>query len=144
MKKVGIIICERYGDCAGGKCFKSLHTREGAFSIYKEELQVVGYATCGGCPGGNIEYATEEMKENGADVIHLATGFLVGYPPCTWVDYFKDFIEEKFGLDVILGTHPIPPSYRDTHRLLGTWEAPEWEERLKYVMTDDETRKKYG
>lgn len=144
MKKLGIIICERYGDCAGGKCFRSLHDREGAFSIYKEELQVVGYATCGGCPGGNIEYATEEMKENGAEVIHLATGFLVGYPPCTWVDYFKDFIEEKFGLDVILGTHPIPSSYRNTHRALGTWEDPEWEERLKYVMTDVETRKRYG
>jgi predicted metal-binding protein len=34
----------------------------------------VGYTTCGGCPGGNIEYAPAEMKKNGAQVIHLATG----------------------------------------------------------------------
>jgi predicted metal-binding protein len=143
-KKLGIIICERYGDCAWDKCFRSLHTRQGAFSIYDEELRIVGYATCGGCLGGNIEYAGEEMKANGAEVIHLATGFLVGYPPCTMIDYFENFIEEKFGLDVVLGTHPIPSSYMKTHRALGTWEAPEWEERLKHVMTDEKTRRKYG
>lgn len=145
MKKIGIIICERYGNCAGGKCFRSFNEKEGAFSIYDdEELQIVGYATCGGCPGGNIEYAPEEMKENGADVIHFATGFLVGYPPCPYINYFKEFIEEKFGLDVVLGTHPIPPSYIETHGALGTWDDPKWDDRLKYVMTDEKTREKYS
>jgi len=43
------------------------------------KAELVGYTNCGGCPGGNIEYAPEEMKKNGADVIHVATGFLVGY-----------------------------------------------------------------
>ncbi|MEJ2536467.1 MAG: CGGC domain-containing protein, partial [Calditrichia bacterium] len=27
--KIGIIICDRYRDCAGGKCFRSLKNREG-------------------------------------------------------------------------------------------------------------------
>lgn len=84
------------------------------------------------------------MKDNGTEVIHLATGFLVGYPPCPWIDYLRDFIEEKSDLEVILGTHPIPPSYLKTHRALETWKAPEWEERLKYVMTDEKTRDKYS
>ena len=76
MKKIGIIICDRYHTCAGGKCFRAMKNREGAFSIYKdEEIELVGYTTCGGCPGGNIEYAPAEMKKNGAEVIHLATGF---------------------------------------------------------------------
>jgi len=33
------------------------------------------------CAGGNIEYAGEEMVKNGAQVIRLATGLVVGYPP---------------------------------------------------------------
>ncbi len=84
--KIGIIICDRYRNCAGGKCFKAIKNREGAFSIYpkNEPLEVVGYTSCGGCPGGNIEYAPEEMKKNGAEVIHFATGVVVGYPPCPY------------------------------------------------------------
>ncbi len=42
--KVGIIICDRYRNCAAGKCFRALKNREGAFSIYKgKEAEVVGY-----------------------------------------------------------------------------------------------------
>ena len=144
MVKIGIIICDRYRTCAGGKCFRALREREGGFSIYKDEdVEVVGYTTCGGCPGGNIEYAITEMKKNGAEVVHLATGFLVGYPPCPWIDYFKKFIEEKHGVKVVLGTHPIPEKYYKTHKALGTWDSPEWEKRLKYVICEEETRKKY-
>ena len=32
--RIGIIICDRYRRCAGGKCFRSLRSREGAFSRY--------------------------------------------------------------------------------------------------------------
>jgi len=120
-KKVGVIICDRYRDCAGGKCLRSLKNREGAFSSYKDqEVELVGYTTCGGCPGGNVEYCVEEMKKNGADVIHLATGLVVGYPPCPHIDHFKNFIKQKYDVDVIMGTHPIPQSYYITHNALGT------------------------
>ena len=107
--KVGIIICDRYKSCAGGKCFRSMKEREGAFDIYPkdEELEIVGFTSCGGCPGGNIEYAPEEMINNGANVIHLATGMVVGYPPCPYIDHFRKFITEKYGIKVIVGTHPI-------------------------------------
>lgn len=142
--KIGIIICDRYRNCAGGKCFRALRNREGGFSIYKDmEVEVVGFTTCGGCPGGNIEYAPEEMKKNGAEVIHLATGFVVGYPPCPYITYFKDYIEKKFGLKVVVGTHPIPQKYYLMHKKLGTWDSPEWEELLKPTLCDEETRKAY-
>ena len=145
MTKIGIIICDRYSNCAGGKCFRSLRERVGAFKRYEdEEVEVVGYTTCGGCPGGNIETAPEEMKENGAEVIHLATGLLVGYPPCPYIDHFKNFIEDKFGLEVVLGTHPIPQSYIETHGDLGTWDSSEWEKKLENVMSPEEIRKDYN
>ena len=142
--KVGIIICDRYRNCAGGKCFRALKNREGAFSIYKgKEAEVVGYTTCGGCPGGNIEYAPEEMKKNGVDVIHFATGMVVGYPPCPYIGYFKKYIEEKFGIKVVIGTHPIPEKYYTVHKKLGTWNSPEWQEFIKPTLTNREIRLKY-
>ena len=76
---------------------------------------MVGFANCGGCPGGNIEYVIDEMKNNGAEAVHLATGFVVGYPPCPRLDYFKSFIEGYHGVQVVIGTHPIPEKYLTGH-----------------------------
>ncbi|RLD50456.1 MAG: CGGC domain-containing protein [Bacteroidetes bacterium] len=144
--KIGIIICDRYRNCAGGKCFKALKNREGAFDIYKddEEVELVGYTNCGGCPGGNIEYAPEEMKKNGAEIIHLATGFVVGYPPCPYIDDFKNVIREKFSMQVVVGTHPIPQKYLDIHGKIGTWKSDAWQEKIKPTMSDEKTRIDYN
>jgi predicted metal-binding protein len=143
--KIGIIICNRYRTCAGGKCLRSIRNREGAFSIYVGmDVELVGYTTCDGCPGGNVEYTGEEMVKNGAQVIHLATGLLVGYPPCPYIHTFKDFLETRYDVKVVVGTHPIPKKYLDIHTSLGTWEdTDEWEPLLAPTMTDEATRKAY-
>ena len=132
MKKIGIIICDRYRRCAGGKCLKSLKKREGAFSRYKDsEIELVGYTSCDGCPGGNIEYAVDEMEKNGVQVIHLATGLIVGYPPCPYIEYFHDFIITRYRIDVVYGTHPIPQKYYLMHKKLQTWNELKWNEIIK-------------
>ena len=142
--KIGIIICDRYNTCVGGKCFRSAVNREGAFSIYKDyEIEIAGFTTCGGCPGGNIEYAPEEMKKNGITHIHFATGFLVGYAPCPYMEHFKNFIEEKYGMKVIFGTHPIPQKYYITHQNLDTWNSKFLLESIKPTLTDELTRLNY-
>jgi predicted metal-binding protein len=144
MTKIGIIICDRYRDCAGGKCLRALRNREGGFARYAdEELELVGYVTCGGCPGGNVEYAPEEMKRNGAEVIHLATGLVVGYPPCPRLDYFREFVPLRFGLEVVVGTHPIPEKYQLVHEELGTWWGMTAEDDLTALLADRETRLAY-
>jgi predicted metal-binding protein len=143
--KIGIIICDRYRTCAGGKCLRSMRNREGAFSRYKDkDVELVGYTTCNGCPGGNIEYAGDEMVKNGVQVIHFATGFLVGYPPCPYIDTFKQFLEYRYGVEVVLGTHPIPQKYLEMHQSLGTWEDGIWKIWLKDTMTDEVTRLAYN
>jgi predicted metal-binding protein len=142
--RIGIIICDRYRSCAGGKCFKALREREGAFDVYRgRDVELVGYTTCGGCPGGNIEYAPEELKKNGAEVIHFATGFVVGYPPCPYLDHFRRFIPEKYGIHVVVGTHPIPQKYFNTHTGCGTWSGSEWPDQLRPTLSDEATRLKY-
>ena len=121
--RIGIIICDRFRTCGGGKCLRSVRDRAGAFSRYPadEPLEVVGYSTCDGCPGGNVEYVPEEMINNGAEAIHLATGMVVGYPPCPHLDYFQSFITERYGIPVVVGTHPIPEKYRLVHANLPSW-----------------------
>ncbi|HOO90939.1 MAG TPA: CGGC domain-containing protein [Syntrophales bacterium] len=142
--KIGIIICDRYRRCAGGKCFRSLKDREGAFSRYKDmDAEIVGYTSCDGCPGGNIEYAVDEMTKNGANVIHLATGLIVGYPPCPRITYFHDFIEKRYGIEVVYGTHPIPQKYLLMHDQLGTWNTSVWQEIIQPTLVDEEIRLSY-
>ena len=141
---IGIIICDRYRMCAGGKCLRSLRNREGAFSIYRGgDVELAGYATCGGCPGGNVEYAPEEMEKNGVTTVHFATGLIVGYPPCPRIMHFHDFVVARYGLKVVMGTHPIPQKYYNIHMKLKTWNSPEWKEIIQPTLADERTRLSY-
>jgi predicted metal-binding protein len=142
--KIGIIICDRYKSCSGGKCFRAMRERDGAFDVYKDnEIELVGYTSCGGCPGGNIEYAPEEMKKNKVEVIHFATGMVVGYPPCPYINHFKNFIESKYGIKVVVGTHPIPEKYFSTHADLKTWNNSEWDKLIKPTLKERAIRLAY-
>ena len=84
-----------------------------------------------------------KWKNNGVETIHFATGFVVGYPPCPYIDHFKRFIEEKYDMKVVVGTHPIPQKYYTTHNKLGTWQEKEWDELLKSTISDEKTRLVY-
>lgn len=123
MVNVGIIICARYGNCGAGKCFRALRERRGGFARYAAErhVSIVGFASCGGCPGGNVEYVPAEFIKNGATIVHLATGLVVGYPPCPYLHHFKAFIESQYNVPVVVGTDPIPLNYFNAHRKLPFW-----------------------
>jgi predicted metal-binding protein len=139
MTKIGIIICGRYQNCGGGKCFRAVRERVGAFRRYpaEEEVQVVGYSYCGDCPGGNVEYVPEEMIKNGAEVIHLATGLVVGYPPCPRIRQFQQFIESRYRIPVVIGTHPIPQKYMEAHSRLPFWKQANMEKLAGDLMEED-------
>ncbi|NOR65354.1 MAG: CGGC domain-containing protein [Candidatus Scalindua sp.] len=143
--KIGIIICDRYRNCGGGKCFRALKNREGAFDIYSKDdhVEIVGYANCGDCPGGNLEYVPEEMKKNGAQLIHFATGFVVGYPPCPYIKHHKEMIRVKYKMKVIVGTHPIPQKYFAIHSTLGTWESRELSDFIRPTLASEKLRLLY-
>ncbi|MFA6470569.1 MAG: CGGC domain-containing protein, partial [Candidatus Latescibacterota bacterium] len=73
---------------------------------------------------------------NGCNVVHLATGLVVGYPPCPHIRQFKAFIENRYGLPVVVGTHPIPLKYRETHGRLPFWEESHMSEIADCLMTE--------
>jgi len=83
------------------------------------------------------------MKKNGAQVIHLATCLVVGYPPCIRTDYFGNYIKEKFDMDVVIGTHPFPQNYYITHEKLGRWKKDAACEKLKQVLLEEKDRLAY-
>ncbi|MCI0473955.1 MAG: CGGC domain-containing protein [Ignavibacteria bacterium] len=142
--KIGILICDRYRSCAGGKCFRAIKERAGAFSIYRDkEIEVAGYTSCGGCPGGNVENSMEELIKNKVDTVHFATGFVVGYPPCPYINQFKLLIEKKHGLKVVVGTHPIPEKYYLTHMKIKTWDSEEMTDFTAPTLCDVQTRLSY-
>ena len=130
-------------DGAQYRYFRARSTREHLIDGLSE-LEVVGFTTCDGCPGGNIEHTGEEMTKNGAEVIHLATGLVVGYPPCPYIGTFKAFLESRYEVEVVVGTHPIPAKYLERHTLLGTWDDPSWEPLLEPTMADAATREAYN
>jgi len=140
--RIGIIICDRYNTCGGGKCLRAMKEHVGGFARYakEERLELVGYSTCGGCPGGNVEYVPEEMVKNGAEAVHLATGLVVGYPPCPRQGYFKRYIEERFGIPVVIGTHPIPEKYRLVHSNLPSWDGMK---NLSDLLATQKIRRSY-
>ena len=139
MTKIGIIICARYITCGGGKCLRALKEHAGGFAKYpkEEELELVGFSNCGGCPGGNIEYVPEEMIKNGADVIHFATGMVVGYPPCQFINQFKEFVESRYGIPVVIGTHPIPLKYFEAHNKLSFWSSMKMDKISEHLLAED-------
>lgn len=139
MTKIGIIICGRYINCGGGKCLRAMKEHVGGFAKYPKEegLELVGFSNCGGCPGGNIEYVPEEMIKNGAEVIHFATGMVVGYPPCPYINQFKEFVETHYKSPVVIGTHPIPLKYYSTHNNLSSWKTMKMDKICSPLMTED-------
>jgi predicted metal-binding protein len=139
MTKIGIIICGRYSACGGGKCLRAMKEHVGGFSKYPKDdvLELVGFSNCGGCPGGNIEYVPEEMIKNGAEVVHFATGMVVGYPPCQYINQFKEFIETYYGIPVVLGTHPIPLKYYNAHNKLSFWSSSKIDKIAGHLLAED-------
>ena len=143
--RIAIIICGRYHACDGGKCFRAVNNREGAFRRYSkdEPLEVVAYTSCGGCPGGNIEISSGGIKKYGADAIHLATGVLAGYPPCKHLPTHIKFLEEQTGLPVIVGTHPMPTNYIEMHKKVGDWSKYHMDLMEKFDLLVPEETVKY-
>jgi predicted metal-binding protein len=140
--KIGIMICNRNRTCTGNKCFRSIIEHDGVFKKYKNEpVEVVGWITCGGCPGERIEHAPAEMKKYGAEEIYLASCYLAGYPPCPYINDHKTYIEYYVGLPVVVGTHPMPQNYIDTHSKAGDWKG--YEKYLKEITNDPQGSYKY-
>jgi hypothetical protein len=65
-------------------------------------------------------------EKSGGEALHLATGLVVGYPPCPYIAQFKAIIETANSLPVIVGTHPVPQSTRTSMRSCLSGKTRNW------------------
>ena len=67
--KVGIIRCMQTEDyCPGTADFRAIREKTGAFE-QAEEIEIVGFINCGGCPGKKVPLRVREFLKRGADTI---------------------------------------------------------------------------
>ena len=112
MKKAGIIRCaSTEAMCPGAACFKVAKEGKGMFSE-TGPVEVIGFLTCGGCPGKQVLPRVLKMIEKGAEVIALSS-CVVGkkpgdkYYPCPFLENLKSVLEKevKDKVQLIYGTH---------------------------------------
>jgi len=80
MKKVGIIRCQQTEDvCSGTMDFKI--ASQGKLAFEKTgAVEVIGFVSCGGCPGKRAVARAKLMVERGAQAIVLASCITRGNP----------------------------------------------------------------
>ena len=113
MAKVGIIRCQQTEDLCGGTAdFQFAQKGTGAFEPLGA-CEVVGFVSCGGCPGKRAVGRAKMLKEHGAEVIVMASCMTLGTPmgfPCPHKDLILDAVRRKLGdeVRVLEYTHPAP------------------------------------
>ena len=102
--KVGIIRCMQTEDyCPGTTDFMAIRNKTGAFEQVKEEIELIGFINCGGCPGKKVPLRVRELIKRGADTIAFASciqkGTPIGYP-CPIAKRTKELAEKNAGASV--------------------------------------------
>lgn len=94
--KIGIIRCAQTEDyCPGTTDFEFIKERKGAFRGIDEEIEIIGFISCGGCPAKKAILRARELVKRGADTIVFAScihkGNPIGYP-CPFAKKMKELI----------------------------------------------------
>ena len=95
--KVVIISCMKTEDyCPGSTDFKVIRDKKGAFENVEEDIDIIGFTSCGGCPGKKAVLRARELVKRGADTIVFASciqrGNPIGYP-CAFAKKMKEAIQ---------------------------------------------------
>lgn len=96
--KVGIIRCQQTEDlCPGTGDFAAAEKGTGAFGTLGG-CTIVGFVSCGGCPGSKAVARAQTLMERGAQAIALATCITKGSPngfPCPNRDAILQALRKK-------------------------------------------------
>lgn len=115
MAKIAVMYCKKVKDhsCIGcAKCYKAIEERNGEYAR-QNEIQLVAMTDCGDCPGLVVP-RMKLLKEVGGnldrdiEVLYLGTCVKLAMETAACpidFDHLKPILENKFGVEVILGTH---------------------------------------
>ena len=105
--RIAIVRCETVSEvCPGVACFKAFKQRRAYFMDYGLETEIIGFFTCGGCPGRRVSRLVEKLKPFNLDVLHLSSCMMLenSYPACPHKEEIKKTVE-AMGVKVVSGTH---------------------------------------
>ena len=99
--KVGIIRCMQTEDfCPGTTDFRMIREKKGAFEGVEEDIEIIGFINCGGCPGKKAVLRARELVNRGADSIAFASciqkGTPIGYA-CPFAKRMNEVIQNDLG-----------------------------------------------
>ena len=89
--------------CPGTTDFKVIKEKKLAFEGVEGEIEIVGFISCGGCPGKKAVARAAEMVRRGADTIVFASCITKGNPigfACPHAEKMKAAVIEKIGADI--------------------------------------------
>ncbi len=103
--KVGIIRCQQTEDmCPGNTDFKV--ASEGKCAFEKTgPVEVIGFVSCGGCPGKRATSRAQLIIQRGAEAIVLASCISKGNPisfACPHYIQMKEAISKKIGSEILI------------------------------------------
>jgi len=103
IKKAGIIRCQQTEDlCPGTTDFRAAKLGKLAFEK-TGPVEIVGFVSCGGCPGKKAVSRAQMMVEKKAEVIVFASCISKGNPigfPCPHFKQMKEAVIQKLGSEI--------------------------------------------
>ncbi|MBU3967340.1 MAG: CGGC domain-containing protein [Euryarchaeota archaeon] len=105
--RIAVVRCDIVSEvCPGVACFNAFNKRKVHFSDYRKDTEIIGFFTCGGCPGRRIFRLVDNLLKHNVDVIHLSSCMLMekSYSKCPHLEDIKKMITRK-GVKVVEGTH---------------------------------------
>ena len=105
--KIAVVRCDIVSEtCPGVACFKAFNKRKVHFGEYGKDAEIIGFFTCGGCPGRRVFRLVDSLLKHDVNVIHLSSCMLMekSYSKCPHLEDIKQIILQK-GVKVVEGTH---------------------------------------
>ncbi len=105
--RIAVVRCDIVSEvCPGVACFNAFNKRKIHFSEYGKDAEIIGFFTCGGCPGRRVFRLVDSLLKHNVDVIHLSSCMLMekSYSKCPHLEDIKLMITGK-GVKVVEGTH---------------------------------------
>jgi predicted metal-binding protein len=115
MANVAVLYCKRVKDhscVACAKCYKGMAEKNGEYARH-DSIELVAMTDCGDCPGLTVP-RVKQLKEltdglgRTIDVLHFGTCVKLAMETAQCpieFDEMKTILENKFGIEVVLGTH---------------------------------------
>ena len=107
--KLAIIRCMQTEDfCPGTSDFKAIQNKTGVFEGVEENIELIGFTSCGGCPGKRAVHRAKKMVKLGAEAISFTSCITKGTPigfACPYAEVMMDAVRRALPEEIQIFDH---------------------------------------